>query len=252
MSQSQNRPAVIGVLGGMGPAATADFYRKIVLATPAHRDQDHLRTLVWSDPSIPDRTDAFLNCGESPIPALVAGATRLRDAGADFLAIPCNTAHLFLDAVRTAVEIPIIDMIDTTVTEIRAEPGAGHPVAVLGTRATLASGLYQRALRARGLISVEPVPAEQAAVSAAIAAVKSGDEPLGAQRLLPVLDSLTNRGVPTLVAACTELPLALARAQVRHEIRVVDPGLALARACVARALRGAARDPLSPPPVYTS
>ncbi|WP_416446135.1 aspartate/glutamate racemase family protein [Leucobacter sp. HNU] len=118
---------VVGVLGGMGPAATADFYRKLVEATPARRDQDHLRTLIWSDPSIPDRAEAFLRGGPSPVRGLLAGARLLEESGADFIAVPCNTAHLFLGAVRRRAGIPVLDMIGSTVDEILAAGSGAEP-----------------------------------------------------------------------------------------------------------------------------
>ena len=105
---------VVGILGGMGPAATADFYLKLIQATPAAVDQEHLQVLIWSDPTIPDRTEALLTHGEDPTPALIAGAEMLRRSGAGMLAVPCNTAHAFLAAVQAEVDIPIIHMIEET------------------------------------------------------------------------------------------------------------------------------------------
>lgn len=226
-------PPVIGVLGGMGPAATADFYRKIVQATPATRDQDHLRTMIWSDPSIPDRATAFLHGGESPVRALIAGARRLEDAGAAFLAVPCNTAHLFLDPVREAVDIPILDMVGATVAELGDTAAPGSYVAVIGTAATRASGLYARRLLAEGLVPIEPSAAEQRAVDVAIAEVKRGADAIGGAALLPVLTALVEQGASTVIAGCTELPIACGT--LAEIPPVTDPTAALARACVAHA-----------------
>lgn len=226
-------PPVIGVLGGMGPAATADFYRKIVQATPATRDQDHLRTMIWSDPSIPDRATAFLHGGESPVQALIAGARRLEAAGAAFLAVPCNTAHLFLEPVREAVGIPILDMVGATVAELRRNTAPGSRVAVLGTAATRASGLYARRLLTEGLVPLEPSAEEQLAVDTAIAEVKRGTEAAGGAALAPVLAALVAQGASTVIAGCTELPIACSTLTTTPP--VTDPTAALARACVAHA-----------------
>lgn len=226
---------VVGVLGGMGPAATADFYRKIVAATPAARDQDHLRTMIWSDPSIPDRAKAFLNGGESPVAALLAGAQLLQRAGADYIAVPCNTAHLFLPPVRKAVSIPVLDMVDATVSELSQHMETGARVAILGTAATLSSGIYRDRLRAAGLRPIEPTAAEQQSVVLAIAAVKAGQEAEAATRIAPVIDALVARGASTIVAGCTELPIACDR--LSDAPPLTDPTAALARACVARAGR---------------
>ncbi len=235
VTTARTGPPIVGVLGGMGPAATADFYRKVVLATPAARDQDHLRTLIWSDPTIPDRAHAYLHGGESPVAALIEGARVLESAGVHFIAVPCNTAHLFLAPVREAVRIPVLNMVDATVAELACELPQGAPVAVLGTAATLASGLYRDRLRAASFASLEPDPAQQRAVDASIAAVKAGDEPAAARHLAPVIEALRARGASTVIAGCTELPIACAL--LPDAPPVTDPTATLARACVERASR---------------
>lgn len=233
MGRTRGGSPVIGILGGMGPAATADFYRKIVAATPAERDQDHLRTLIWSDPSIPDRATAFLHGGESPIDGLQAGALLLESAGADFLAVPCNTAHLFLEPVRQVISIPILDMIEATVTELVEGVRHASTVAVLGTAATIESGLYAARLQKYGLRSLDLSVFEQRAVIAAIAAVKSGNVSSATRALQPIIDALIARGAHTVIAGCTELPIALG--ELHNGLSVIDPTAALARECVSRA-----------------
>lgn len=224
---------IIGVLGGMGPAATADFYRKIVAATPATRDQDHLRTVIWSDPSIPDRAEAYLRGGESPVDALLAGARILESAGAGFLAVPCNTAHLFLAPVRKAVTIPVLNMIELAVLELSSAVAPGSSVAVLGTAATRKSGMYHSRLRQAGYVPLDPTAAEQHEVTVAIAAIKSGAEDVALRAIAPVIEALVARGARTVIAACTELPIVCA--QLPGSPPVTDPTAALARFCVTRA-----------------
>src|SRR5690606_23023618 len=97
---------IVGILGGMGPLATADLYRKIIEVTPATRDQDHLHVIIDADPTVPDRTQALLHGAEDPTPWLVAGARRLESAGASFIVIPCNTAHAFLDRLLPEISVP--------------------------------------------------------------------------------------------------------------------------------------------------
>lgn len=224
---AQQNPPVIGVLGGMGPAATADFYRKIVRATPAERDQDHPRTLIWSDPSIPDRATAFLADGPDPVPALIDGARLLEDGGAAFIAVPCNSAHLFLAPVREAVRIPILDMIDETASAIVA--AGSTAVALLATEATHASGSYARRLRDRGVSLLEPNDDERQCVSAAIRAVKAGDDDEAPALLSPIAARLLDAGASTIIAGCTELPMAF---EMLPGVPVTDPTAILARACV--------------------
>ena len=96
----------IGILGGMGPEATVDCFAKIIKNTPAAKDQDHLRIVVDSNPDVPDRTAAIIGNGKSPVPAMAAGCHALQRAGADFIIIPCVSAHVFLADVRQQVELP--------------------------------------------------------------------------------------------------------------------------------------------------
>src|SRR3989344_7801451 len=94
----------IGIIGGVGPEATLDLYRWIIKLTPAKKDQDHIPTLIYSLPQIPDRTQALLYGGEDPLPYLVKAAKVLKRGGADFLIIPCNTAHAFIDQLQKQVD----------------------------------------------------------------------------------------------------------------------------------------------------
>ena len=222
---------VVGVLGGMGPAATADFYAKLVRATPAATDQEHLRALIWSDPSIPDRTEALLTGGPDPLPLLTEGASRLRDAGADFLVVPCNTAHAFLVPVRERLPLPLLSMIDETAVSVTAADQPRSRVGVLGTNATRRSGLYRRALCERGAEVVEPDEAQQERVSRGIARVKAGQTDEETWALIAgVATELAERGAEAIIAGCTELPLALALREA--PVPIIDPTQVLAEAAV--------------------
>lgn len=227
----QRSAVVVGVLGGMGPAATADFYAKLVRATPASRDQEHLRAMIWSDPSIPDRTDALLTGGPDPVPLLTAGAARLRDAGADFLVVPCNTAHAFLGPIREALPLPLVDMIEETAASAASAQGGVRRVGVLGTNATRRSGLYRRALAARGAEVCEPDEDQQLRVSEGIARVKAGLVDRQTWELIAgVAAELADRGASAIIAGCTELPIALAGWDT--PVPMIDPTTVLAEAAV--------------------
>jgi aspartate racemase len=226
----------VGILGGMGPAATADFYTKLVRSTPAARDQDHVPVVIWADPTVPDRTAALLGHGPDPSPWLERGARHVVSAGADLIAVPCNTAHAFLDVVRSAAApVPVLDMVAETAEEVaRSQPGAA--VGILATTGTLTAELYQDALARRGLEPVIPEGAAQQAVMAAIRHVKAGGDLSDAHRLiLPALRSLGRLGATALVAACTEIPL-LFDGQDSGRTSVVDATAVLARAAVRHAL----------------
>lgn len=225
---------MIGVLGGMGPAATADFYAKLVRATPAVTDQGHVRTLIWSDPTIPDRTAALIASGPDPLPLLVAGARRLQDAGAAFIVMPCNTAHAFLGRVRERVEVPFLHMVDETCRYVLDRLAVAR-VGLLATTATVRAGLYQDALEAAGVTVLAPDPGAQTQVMDAIARVKAGSTGVETRALIhQASTTLVERGAQAVIAGCTELPIALAGACV--PVPVVDPAEVLADAAVAYAM----------------
>jgi len=233
--------AVVGVLGGMGPAATVDFFAKLVAGTPASRDQDHLPVLVHSVPQIPDRSESFLNGAPSPEPLLVAFAKRLQASGAAVIVIPCNTAHLWHGAVASAVEVPVLHIVDPVIEALvqhRGEQPALR-VGLLGTTATVESGLYPSRCESKGVQGLQwmvPTPEEQRDfVARGIHAVKAGDADEGRVLLRAAACALVARGAQAVVQACTEIPLVLG-----HEalpVPAFDATQLLADATVAWALR---------------
>jgi aspartate racemase len=132
---------IIGVLGGMGPLAGADLLARLTLATPAARDQHHVRAVLWSDPTVPDRTEAAVAGGPSPLPAMPAGVRVLEAAGAGCLAIPCNTAHLWAGEIASATRLRLIHIVDAAAAALAARGIAGGTIGLLGTAATLRLGL---------------------------------------------------------------------------------------------------------------
>ncbi|WP_020661432.1 aspartate/glutamate racemase family protein [Amycolatopsis benzoatilytica] len=223
---------LVGILGGMGPAATADFYARLIRHTPARRDQDHLRVAVWADPTVPDRVHAVLNGTAEPYPALLDGASRLRDLGVTIAAMPCNTAHVFLPRLVAETGLRFVDMIEATVASVVTAGGAPRTAGLLGTRGVLHSRLYQDRLSAAGIRPVEPDADTQGSVDAAISATKRGD--LGAAREFAVeaVRRMARDSVDAVVLACTELPLVLPRGNSDLP-RLVDPADELAIAVVA-------------------
>jgi aspartate racemase len=195
-----------GVIGGMGPDATVDFMAKVIAATPAVKDQDHVRLLVDQNPKVPDRQAARAGKGENPGPVMAAMAKGLEQAGADFLVIPCNTAHAFAQPVRDAVSIPLVSIIDVAVDACRQFEAIG----VLTTPGCLDAGLYQEALATAGLAAVLPDDAEVTELMRLVAAIKAGDKDKSIGRGMRSLSTaLVDRGAQAIVAACTEIPLAL-------------------------------------------
>ena len=233
---------VIGVLGGMGPEATIAFYSRITAHTGAKRDQDHLNVIIHSNPKVPDRTAAAMGAGPSPVPLLASGVDALKRAGADFVVIPCVSAHIFLDELKQGISLPVISILDVVADELRGDPRGILKVGLLATSGTVKAGLFQRRLAECGIEVVLPPAEDQARVAAAIYEVKAG--PAATRRreitrdLCGVSQRLFDAGARGIILGCTEIPLVLGSADL--PIPVFDSLSLLARA----AIRAAGRTPL--------
>ncbi len=146
----------IGVLGGMGPEATLALYGQIIANTPAAADQDHLRVVIDSNPRVPDRTAAILHGGPSPVAAMQRSAEALARAGADFLVIPCASAHFFLDELIPRISLPVVSMFDVTAAEIRRRRPPIRTVGLLATSGTITGGRFQERLTREGIATLTP------------------------------------------------------------------------------------------------
>ena len=197
----------IGILGGMGPLATAELMKSITLLTDAKNDNEHLRVLADSNTNIPDRTQAILYGGADPRPQMIASANLLLNAGADFLVMPCNTAHYFLRDIAAHVAIPFISMIEETVREV-VRLGV-KTVGILSTSATAQSGVYRTGFEAQGITCLVPDEDEQQCVTDVIySGVKAGNFSLDVTGLRHLTDRLAKDGAEVLILGCTELPIA--------------------------------------------
>jgi aspartate racemase len=215
---------VLGVLGGMGPAATVAFLARVQALTPAEGDQDHIRILADINPQVPDR-NRQPDAAEKTLGQM---AMRLRDAGAQVLAMPCNTAHAQAAGIRK-VGLPFIDMIAET-TEA-ATAGGAKKIGVLATPG--GEALYTKALQGKGARIVRLSGAAREAFMACVYAVKRGDlgeAPRTEMRRLAAL--LVAGGAEAVIAGCTEVPLLLSAQDV--SVPLVDSAEVLAAACVAR------------------
>ena len=236
MSSMGNGSKIIGVLGGMGPAATADFYQKLIRATPAETDQDHLKVLIFSNPQIPDRTAAIRGEGPDPLPALVASAEALIRAGADFLAMPCVTAHHFFDGLQAAVRIPILHLVRETVSAVGAEHPELRRFGLLATSGTLQSRMFEAKFEPQGLAVLTcDRSLQESCVMEAIYAVKKGESLERPRRLVrEAATHLLERGAQAIIAGCTEIPLLVKQEQTN--IPLFDTTTLLAEAAVKEAL----------------
>ena len=215
---------VLGVLGGMGPAATLEFLAKVQAYTPAERDQDHIRVIADINPKAPDRN--VPGSGAGAVLAEMAGA--LRGAGAEVLAMPCNTAHASADLIQRASGLPLIDMIHLGA-EAASRAGAMR-AGVLGTKGALR--LYREYLAARAMGLVALSPESQEAFMATLYRIKSGDySDAVTAEMQGYAAELASSGAEVLIAGCTEAPLVLEAGDVKLEF--IDPGDLLARRAVA-------------------
>ena len=231
---------ILGVLGGMGPLASAQFMVRLTLLTPAARDQDHIPAVLWSDPRVPERVAARDGTGPDVLPALVRGIRGLEAAGCGAIAMPCNTAHGWIDGMRAATGLPILHIIDAAAEDLRRQGVAPGPVGIMGTSATLAMRLYQDRLGRLGWPCLQPTDDEMARlVTPAIAAVKANRVVEAYAPLAEVVGLLRARGAGAVVLGCTEIPLGIqAGPWEALGVPLVDTIDALARAAVVWATTG--------------
>ena len=226
----------IGILGGMGPAATVDLFQKIIELTPARSDQDHLRVFIDNNPGVPDRTEAIISGGKSPLPELIEMAEGLEKSGADLLIMPCNTAHHFHGDIDEKISIPLLHMIELVTEKIAAEENTGTSVGILATDGTLQAEIYQKQLRTQDLKPVLPSQEAQKNVMNTIYGIKeSGVDSKMKELIKRPIDELLEAGAEVIIAGCTELPL-LPLESIAGGFPVIDPGRVLAEKAVEMAL----------------
>lgn len=215
----------IGVIGGMGPAATADFMARLVAGAAAARDSDHPRVVIDSNPHVPDRNAAIAGTGPSPGPVLAAMASNLLAQGAEVLAMPCNAAHGWADDVRAVAGERFVDIIDTAIAAAMAYKP--RRIGVIAIGATLDRRLYNRA-------PVPVIAADRVVVQPLVNRIKAGDTGAAvAAAMAEIAAGLVADGAEAIIAACTEVPLVLAAAAVA--VPLIDATGELATATLAAA-----------------
>lgn len=229
---------IIGILGGMGPEATIDLFTKIVKGTRVKKDQDHLRILVDNNPKIPDRTLALQGKGPSPLPQLIQSAKLLERAGADFIVIPCVTAHYYYEPLQRKVKIPILHIVQETVNHIKKRFKRIRKIGLIATTGTIQTGLFQKALSTIGVDSILVPPSVQmSGVMEAIYGRKGikaiGPTEFSRHLIVEVSQRLLRQGAQAIIAGCTEIPLVLKEGDL--SVPVIDPISLLAQAAIERA-----------------
>ena len=235
------KPFKLGLIGGLGPAATVDLYDKIVKATPAKNDQEHFKVVIEQNPQIDDRTACLLNGGPDPTIAMYNCAKRLERDGCDYIIIPCNTAHAFLPRMLRHLNVPFIDMQQTMLDEIKAKFGDNARVGLMATSGTIATGIYSKKAEKMGMKMYTPDEDHQQSVMKAIYGPKGAkagyttgecydDLYRGAEYLVKTYDC------NVLILGCTELPLIFHETDdfevAGKKVAIVDPTATLARKCV--------------------
>lgn len=223
-------PRVIGILGGMGPEATILLMSRILALTPATDDADHIPLLVDSNTQVPSRIAHLIEgTGEDPTPVLVAMARRLHAAGAEVLAMPCNTAHGYYASVAASVPIPFLDMVALTAARVAGDSPAG-PIGLLASPAVEKTGIFAEALARRGREVL--YPDDRAAMLGAIRAIKAGREDEALPVLRAAIGELAASGAPAAILGCSEFSI-LGPELGPQPLALVDSVDVLASACVA-------------------
>lgn len=233
---------LVGVIGGVGPLATAYFLDKVVRLTRAERDQDHVDLVVFNHASIPDRTAYVVGTldwdgalPQDPGPVMADDARRLEAFGADFLVLPCNTAHTFTDEIARSVTVPLLSIVDETIDEAQRRVPDLARAGILATTGTLRCGVYDRVLAERGIAPVHPGDADQETVMAIIYEQVKAGRPVDLAALRGVVQRLADDGAQVVLLGCTELSVVAQDEGLLDEPFYVDSLDVLARATIVRA-----------------
>jgi aspartate racemase len=225
---------IVGVIGGLGPEATHDFFGKVLAHSHAQTDQQHLHLIIENNPKTPNRNDAIAGTGPSSAPALCTMAQNLEKAGADFIVMACNTAHAFEKDIRNAIKTPFVSLIDEVVDEVTSKHTGVQRVGLLAAQGCIDSQIYHRAFQTKGVEVLTLDASSQADFMKLLYRIKSGERSSAAKDAMRELaEVLASKDVEVLVAGCTEVPLVLDQGSC--SVPLVDSTDVLAKRCVAYA-----------------
>ncbi len=224
----------LGIIGGMGAEAGALLFHRLVQLTPADVDQEHIRTLLYSNAQVPDRTQGIIGDGASPFPDLIKSAKLLEKNGVDIIIIACITSHYFMAELRKEIKCTVLSAVEATVEMLKIKAPANPKVGILATTGTVKTGIFHKALKEAGMTPLElPDDLQQAYVMDAIYGpdgVKAGFRQPGRDKTLKAIEWMIDNGADALISGCTELPLLFN--QDDCTVPLVDAMDALIRAAI--------------------
>jgi len=228
---------IVGILGGMGPEATAHFFSLIIKHTRAEKDQDHIPVIIYNNPKIPPRTDALLQKGPSPVPLLRQGIKTLERAGADFIVVPCVTVHAFLSQIAAKEKTRLLNILDETLTYTQKKMPELSRAGLIASTGTVKSEIFDQTFSRAGITILKPSPKEQEKVMEAIfgkKGIKAGFTSGPPKKLiLKAAHRLIQRGAEAVIAGCTEVPLVLQQGDL--PVPLIEPLRIAAEASIIRA-----------------
>ncbi len=222
----------LGIIGGMGPEATADLFKKIIDRTPASCDQEHIPIVIDNYPQIPDRTLYLKGEGQSPLPFLFESIERLERTGVDCLCMPCNTAHYFIKELREKASVPFISMIEAVVKEIKSMEKEPVKIGLLATDGAMIGKVYHNAFESAGMKIADFDKETQQLAMNAIYTLKSGDKKKAFEILNIAMKKIEKERYDVVIAGCTEIPVLLPYIEKIDNLRILDATLALADSIV--------------------
>ena len=229
-NERDNHNKIIGILGGMGPLATADLFYKIVTLTEANGDNDHIHIIVDNYTTIPDRTSYILGHGKDPKKFMIEAALKLEVMGADVIIMPCNTAHYFYDEIKKYIHVPFINMIEEVAKKIKKLNPEIAKIGLLATEGTCKAGVYDNVLNKYGIEVIKPNDINQNIISDLIYGIKKGIKKYSSDNIESVLLNFKLQNIDTVILGCTELPVAFQMLNIKGNY--IDPTKILAQSAI--------------------
>ena len=216
---SQINKKTIGILGGLGPEATALFFHKIIQKTPAGKDQEHIKIVIYNNPEVPDRTGAIVNNLESPVDKIREGLIFLRNSNVDFITIPCVTSHYYFEEIKSSVDIQVLNIVQETFNFIKREYPLVKNVGILATRGAYQGHVFENLFTPQHFNVIAPGEKSQKCIMNAIYGkdgIKAGNT-TGAPKdsIIKIANELIGEGAEVIIGGCTEIPIVISSGDLK-------------------------------------